>query len=183
MILSLLFIFWVLLLVILLLGGAFLNLLGLAGNWVMLGSMVAHRFIADPESVWAVHWSSLVLLLFLALLGEALEFVAGLMGAGKAGSSKRGLILAFAGSIFGASIGFGLGNAVVPVLGGIVGVFLLGAGGALLGAVLGETWKGRSLEESMEVGRGAFVGRLIGTLSKSFVGAAMLLVSLGALFI
>jgi uncharacterized protein YqgC (DUF456 family) len=178
-----LFVLWLILLAVLLLGGVFLNLLGLAGNWVILASMVVHTLFTEAGMRTNIGATALAVLLVLALLGEVLEFLAGMLGAGKAGGSRRGILLSFVGSLIGAGFGFGLGNAVVPVAGGVVGVLLLGAAGALAGAVLGETWKGRSLEESMEVGRGAFVGRLIGTLSKSFIGSAMFLISLGALFL
>lgn len=178
---SILLVLWIILLVVLLATGLLLNLLGLAGNWLMLGSMILHAFLVEHPLRLDVSWWGIALLLVLALLGEGLEFLAGVMGAGKAGGSRRALILSFVGSLLGAGFGFGAGNAVVPLAGGIVGVLLMGSAGALAGAVLGETWKGRSFHESMEVGRGAFVGRLIGTLSKSFIGTAMLIVSLGLL--
>jgi len=178
-----LIVIWVACLLFLLAGGLFLNLLGLAGNWVMLGSMGVHRWAVGGEGRLGVGWSTLMALLLLVALGEALEFFAGVLGAGKAGGSRRAVVLSMIGGLVGASLGFGAGNAVAPVVGGMVGVLLLSAGGALAGAVLGETWKGRSLEESLEVGRGAFVGRLLGTLSKTLVGAAMFVIALGALMV
>jgi uncharacterized protein YqgC (DUF456 family) len=178
-----LFVLWLILLVVLLLTGMVLNLLGLAGNWVMLASMVVHTLIAEAGARTDIGVLALVILLVMALIGEGLEFLAGMLGAGKAGGSRRAILLAFVGSLVGAGFGFGLGNAVVPLAGGVVGVLLLGSAGALAGAVLGETWKGRSLEESLEVGRGAFVGRLVGTLSKSFVGTAMFVIAVGALMV
>lgn len=180
-IIALLMILWIVLLVCLLILGLFLNLLGLAGNWVILGTMIVHGLLTESTSRIGVTWPVIFLLAVLAVTGEGLEALAGLMGAGKAGASRRALLLSFFGAMIGAGFGFGIGNAVMPVLGGIAGVFLLGALGALAGAVLGETWKGRSLQESMEVGKGAFVGRLLGTVSKTFVGTTMLLVALSAL--
>jgi uncharacterized protein YqgC (DUF456 family) len=181
MLASTLFLLWLVLLILLLGLGLFLNLLGLAGNWLILGSMIAHAFIADPFTRPGISWPVIALLAALAVLGEGLEFLAGLLGAGKAGASRRALILSFVGSMIGAGFGFTVGNAVAPIIGGIAGVFLLGATGALVGAVLGETWKGKTFQDSMASGKGAFIGRLVGTLSKTFVGTTMLMISIGAL--
>jgi hypothetical protein len=75
--------------------------------------------------------------------------------------------------MFGSIGGLTLG-APVPVLGSFVLAVLGGAGGAFAGAYLGEAWKGRSEEERRAAGRGAFAGRLWGTVGKLAVGAVML---------
>jgi hypothetical protein len=49
-----------------------------------------------------------------------------------------------------------------------------GALGAFAGAYLGEAWTGRSEEERRAAGRGAFSGRLWGTVGKLAIGAIML---------
>jgi hypothetical protein len=47
--------------------------------------------------------------------------------------------------------------------------------------VLGEQWYGRSLDESWQIGKAAFWGRVLGTLAKTAVGAAMVGVAAVAL--
>jgi uncharacterized protein YqgC (DUF456 family) len=172
---------WVVLYILLLLAGGILNLFGLAGNWVMLGASVLHLLVADSESRIGYGFGVPLTLLILALLGELLEFLAGLLGAGKAGGSRRAMVLSMLGGIVGSLFGFSIGNFFFPVIGGIVGIFVVAGLGALGGAVLGETWKGRGLEESMRVGRGAFTGRILGTLAKTFIGSLMLMGALLAL--
>jgi uncharacterized protein YqgC (DUF456 family) len=172
---------WILLVIVLLLAGVLLNLMGFAGNWLMLLTMTGHRLISDPASRWGVNWETLFWILLIAALAEGIEFLSGIKGAGSTGASRRSMILSMIGSLIGASFGFGVGNAVVPVVGGIVGVILLGAAGAFAGALLGETWKGREFSIGLEAGRGAFRGRLIGTISKAFLGTLILVISLAAL--
>ena len=174
---------WILLVILMLCAGMFLNLLGIAGNWVMLGVMVCHRFLIDPTTRLGIQWGTIGWIILIACVAEAIEFFSGLKGAGQAGASRRALVLSVVGSMIGAGMGLGVGNAVVPILGGIVGVILLGAVGAFAGAVLGETWKGRDPSATWEVGRGAFLGRLIGTVSKAGLGTAILVISLSSLFV
>jgi hypothetical protein len=119
----------------------------------------------------------------LALIGEGLEFLSGIYGAGKAGGSRRAMVLSMIGGMIGSIFGFGLGNALVFILGGIVGIFFVGGLGALVGAVLGELWKGSDRDKSLEVGRSAFIGRVLGTLAKTLVGSLMLVVAISGLFV
>lgn len=176
-----LLVLWVILYILLLGTGGILNLFGLAGNWVVLGASVLHLLVADSESRIGYGFGVPLTLLVLALLGEVMEFLAGILGAGKAGGSRRGMVLSMLGGIVGSLFGFSIGNFFFPIVGGIVGIFVVAGLGALAGAVLGETWKGRGFEESMKVGRGAFTGRLLGTLGKTFVGSLMLMIALLAL--
>jgi uncharacterized protein YqgC (DUF456 family) len=121
----------------------------------------------------------LLALLVLAALGELVEFAAGAVGAAKAGGSRRGAALALVGSLMGGL--FGLFVALpVPLVGPIIGALLFGGLGALGGAVLGEQWKGRDLDESLRIGHAAFWGRLFGTLGKVLAGAVMIAVLLVA---
>lgn len=176
-----LLVMWVGLYVLLVLGGGVLNLFGLPGNWVMLGAAALHWWIADAATRVGYGYAVPLALLLLALLGELLEFLAGLLGAGKAGGSRRAMVLSMLGGIVGSLFGFSAGNLVFPVIGGMVGIVLLAGLGALAGAALGETWKGRSFDDSLRVGRGAFTGRILGTLAKTFIGTLMLCIALLAL--
>lgn len=172
-----------LLFLLLVLLGSVLNLLGLAGNWLILGMAVAHYFMVDRDLVIGFQFPVLMLLLFLALSGEALEFLSGLLGAGKAGGSRRAMLLSMLGGMIGSVFGFGIGNAVVFLLGGVVGIFLFGGLGALAGAMLGEWWKGSHSQKQMEVGKAAFMGKVLGTFAKTMAGSLMLVFCLVGLFV
>jgi uncharacterized protein YqgC (DUF456 family) len=174
---------WPILYVLLLFGGAALNLFGLPGNWVMFGAALGHLLLVEAGTPAAIPVAIPMLLAFLALIGEMLEFAAGMAGAGKAGGSRRGMFLSMIGSIVGSLFGFSLGNLIVPILGGIVGLLFFAGLGALVGAMIGEGWKGRTWDDSLRVGKAAMLGRILGTLAKSLIGGLMLCVGLlGLLF-
>ncbi len=174
---------WVLLMVLLLLLGAFMNLLGLAGNWLMLGVAVLNRLLVDTSLAPGYSYGLLAGLLLLALCGEGLEFMAGVLGAGKAGGSRRAMVLSVIGGMVGSMFGLTLGNAIIPILGAVIGILLGGGFGSLAGAMLGELWKGSNAERRFQVGRSAFWGRILGTLAKTMVGTLMLLLTLGGLLV
>jgi uncharacterized protein len=65
----------------------------------------------------------------------------------------------------------------------LVGALFFAGMGATLGAMLGEFWKGRSLDHSWTVGQAAFWGRLLGTLAKVVIGALMVGVAISVVFL
>lgn len=174
---------WLLLFVVVVLLGAVANLFGLAGNWIMLGISVLHTYLVDRSMTVGFGLGFCLLLFFLALLGELMEFLSGILGAGKAGASRRAMILSMLGGMIGSFFGFGLGNVIFFILGGIIGIFFFGGLGALAGAMLGEMWKGSTSDKRAEVGRGAFVGRILGTLAKTMIGSLMLVLVICGLFV
>lgn len=173
-------ILFAILLVLLMLGAWLLTLLNLPGNWVIVGAAALYVLLVDPTSVVAMSWQTVIVLAVLATLGEVAEFAAGAANAKRAGGSRRSAVLAIIGSVIGGVIGLGLGLPI-PVIGPFVGAVLLAGAGAFIGAVLGESWKGRGLEESWQVGEAAFWGRLGGSLAKIAFGGLMVVVATAAL--
>jgi uncharacterized protein YqgC (DUF456 family) len=162
--------------------GWVLTLVSLPGNWLMVAAAALYAFAAPPEGRMAIGWGVVIALVVLALLGELLELLAGALGATRGGGSKRGAVLAVLFSVPGAMIGAVLG-APIPVIGTLVGVIFFAGLGALAGAMLGESWKGRKLHESWQVGRGAFWGRVLGSLAKVLIASVMLAVGMTAVFV
>jgi uncharacterized protein YqgC (DUF456 family) len=158
------------------------NLLGAPGNWAMLLAAAVYWWFAPAGERVHFSWGVLVAMAVLAALGEVVEFAAGAAGASKAGGSKRSAALALAGSLLGGLVGLFVGLPI-PVVGQIAAALIFASLGAMGGAVLGEHWKGRTLEEGMKVGQAAFWGRLWGTLGKAACGAAILAVALVALVV
>lgn len=173
---------WAFLLVVILLVGWALTLLGLPGNWLIVVAVTAYILVVPAESPVGVGWGVAVALVFLAAVGEVLEFLAGALGAAKAGGSRRGAVLALAGSLVGGIVGLFFG-APIPVVGPLLGAVLLAGAGAFIGAVLGERWKGRGFDDAWKVGKAAFWGRLLGTVAKTVIGAAMVGVTIAALLV
>ncbi|MBN1590513.1 MAG: DUF456 domain-containing protein [Pirellulales bacterium] len=173
---------WAFLLVVVLLAAWMLTLLGVPGNWLIVAAVIVYVLFVPPESPRAIDWTSVFVLVVLATVGELLEFVAGALGVTKAGGSHRGAILALLGSLAGGIIGLFIGLPI-PVVGSLLGAVLLAGVGAFTGAVLGEQWKGRGLDDSLRIGHAAFWGRLFGTVAKTALGAAMIATTIVALII
>ena len=150
------------------------NVIGLPGNWLVVAFAAMFSYFVPDDRRLDISVMTVLGLFALAAIGEAIEFLAGALGASKAGASKRGSALALLGSIIGGIAGIFL---PLPVVGPIVGAGL----GALVGAVLGEQWKGRDLDESLSIGHAAFWGRIVGTLGKILVGCVMLVMLVASL--
>ncbi len=153
-----------------------LTLINMPGNWVMLAGAGAYWLWApvDSESRLFLHTGVMIALLVLASIGEILELLAGALGAKRGGGSRRGAVLAIIGSFIGSLVGGFVGLPFLPTLvGAVVSIVLFAGIGATAGAMLGEKWKGRSLGESWQVGKGAFWGRLLGTVAKIMIAGAM----------
>jgi len=171
---------WAVLLVTVLLAGWALNLFGLPGNWLNSAAVICYAWLFPAGQRLSISWWVVGAVLLLAVLGEVLEAVAGAAGAARVGGSRRSAVLALAGSFVGSFLGAVIGLPV-PVIGSVVAI-VLGAGlGALGGAMLGESWKGRDLDQGWRVGQAAFWGRLLGTATKLVIGAAIVAVVLAGL--
>lgn len=173
-------ILWAALLFLVVVIGWALNLFGLPGNWINLLAIGVYACLLPDAGRTAISWWVVGAVAGLAVVGEVLEFAAGAMGVAKVGGSRRGAVLALLGSIAGGILGAIIGIPI-PVIGPIVAILIFGGFGALVGAALGERWKGRDWQASFEVGQAAFWGRLFGSLGKLLAGAVIVVVVLGAL--
>ena len=153
----------------LLLAATFLQL---PGNWLMvLAAGVLAQWGPEPAmfSFWTIAAMALI-----ALVAEVLELVAESAGARRAGGSRRGALLALAGSLGGGI----LGTFIFPLVGSILGA----CAGACLGALIGERSGGRPLKESVRSGKGAAVGRFFGMAIKIGAGVLIWLIAAGGAF-
>ncbi|MCI0546390.1 MAG: DUF456 family protein [Candidatus Rokubacteria bacterium] len=152
----------------------YLTALGLPGNWLMVVSTVLvalWQWEAAMFSPWV-----LVAILALALAGEALELLAGALGARRAGGTRRAAI----GAVLGGLVGGLLGTVLIPVP--LVGT-LLGVGAGAFVVATGLEWRGgRALDRSLRAGRGAALGQSLGVLAKLGMGAVIWIVVTVAAF-
>jgi uncharacterized protein len=93
----------------------------------------------------------------LTVIAVAVDFLAGLAGAKRVGASRLALI--------GATVG-----TIVGIFFGIPGLLL----GPFLGALAGELFAGGTLQRATNVGVGAWIGFLVGTVLKLGICFAML---------
>jgi uncharacterized protein YqgC (DUF456 family) len=162
----------------------FSNLFGLPGNWIMLALNAVWFLITDPTSSWHIGWPLLILFAALAGLGELIEFGASVLGTRQVGGSRPAAICSVVGSVIGGIVGSIVGLPIaIPLVGMIIGSVLFACLGAMIGATLAEKWQGSELNKSVKVGGAAFAGRLVGTVSKITLGAAILVISILAMFV
>jgi uncharacterized protein len=175
-------IIFALLLIVVLLGCLALTLFGLPGNWLIVAATAIYVCLGPAHSPAAIGWKLIAVLVFIAVLGEIVELAAATMGTAKAGGSRRGAVLALAGSIVGAVVGLFVGIPIpVPLVGSIFAALLFAGLGALAGAMLGELWAGKDWGTSWRIGKAAFGGRLVGTVAKMLLGGMMIVVVIIAL--
>jgi len=145
-----------------------LVLFGLPGNWLMVFMTSLFAWWQWQEGVFSA-WT-LVAAAVLALVGEVIEFVAGVVGAKRAGAgwaaSLAGLFGAFIGAVGGTTI------FPVPILGTILGA-CLGAGIAVWAV---EVSRGEHPDLSVQRAVGAGVGKFFGILGKFAVGIVIWLI-------
>lgn len=159
-----------------------LNLVGLPGNWLIVLATVLYAWLTSKLDSFGLGFAAVAVVTALAVFGEILELVASAIGVKRYGGSRRSAILALCGSLVGAITGLFVGIPI-PVVGPVIAAILFAGFGAFGGAALGELAGGRSFEASWDVGWAAFCGRVVGTLAKTAVGAAMAVVAITIVFI
>ncbi|MCX8157574.1 MAG: DUF456 family protein [Verrucomicrobiae bacterium] len=137
---------------------------GLPSTPLIVVALLGHKLYFGEDSA---RWWVLAVLLLLAGLATAMEYLATLLGAKKMGASRWGMFGAMAGLV----IGLGAG-ALIGLVGGLVGLLI----GPLLGAVVLESIKGRPKPEAWRAGLGAALGVLAGAVGKVLVSLLIALV-------
>jgi uncharacterized protein YqgC (DUF456 family) len=151
------------------------TLFALPGTWGMVAMTALFAWLVPIDDGRGVSWMTVAVVAGLAGLAEVIETAAGAAGAAKLGASKRAMILAVVGTVVGSLCGAMIALPI-PLVGPILGALGGGAFGAFGGAFLGETWKGKTSDESLAIGKAALIGRLLGTFGKLLVGAVMFMV-------
>ena len=148
-----------------LLAGFFGLFFGLPGNWMIVGATLVYAWATGFAQIG---WGLLLLFFLLAVAGEVVEYVFGIAGARRFGSSNRGIVFSilggFVGAIVGAPLFFGFG----AILGALAGAFL--------GAVLIElvTYGPGEWKKALRSGWGNFIGRMAGMITKMAIAIGMI---------
>ena len=142
---------WSLLLYVL---SALLIVAGIAGTILPAMPGVPLVFAGIFLTAWAddfqhIGWTILIVLGAITVLSLLVDFVAGLLGAKRVGASRWAL--------FGAALG-----TIVGIFFGIVGLLF----GPFVGALIGELVAGGTVRRATEVGTGAWIGYLVGSVLK-----------------
>lgn len=146
--------------------GLLLTAIGLPGTWLFL-ALVSVAKLASPAS--ALGWMAIGIGFGLALLGEAIEWMAGTRAALKYGGSTRAGWGAMFGGLVGALVGV-----PVPLIGPLVGA----VAGTFIGALVAE-YSVRGFTGGAErVAWGAMLGRIFAIAVKVGLGFVIALVIL-----
>lgn len=152
---------WIAAVALMLIGLAGTVLPALPGTAFVLGGIVLGAWIDDFTRVGV---GTLAVITVLAVAAWVLDYVAGLMGAKKAGASRQALI--------GAAIG-----TVAGLLMGVIGVLFM----PLVGAAIGEYLARRDEKHALRVGVATWLGILAGLLAKVVIAFVMIGVFVAAL--
>lgn len=137
---------WILSAALIVLGLAGTVLPVLPGTVLVWGGILLGAWIDDFTRVGV---TTVVVVTLLAVLAWALEYVAGLLGARKAGASKLALLGAAAGTVLGLFMG-------------LVGVLFM----PLVGATVGEYLAQKNQAHAVKVGLATWVGIMVGLIAK-----------------
>ena len=151
-----------------------LGFFALPGNWLMIISTCLFAWWRWDGQVFSIY--TLIFVVVLAVVGEIIEFFAGMGGARKAGAGWFGSIGALVGAMTGAIVGTFV--IPVPMLGTLIGACV----GAGIGASAVERIAGKKMDESVKTGLGAGAGVLVGTASKLVLGGLIWVVIAVAAF-
>jgi len=135
----------------------------LPGTLFVLAGIVLGAWIDDFSRVG---WGVLSVIGVLALLAWVLDYVAGLLGARKAGASRQAIIGAALGTLAGLFMG-------------LVGVLFM----PLVGAAIGEFIARRDHERAVKVGLATWLGIMAGLVSKVVIAFVMIGVFIAALLL
>ena len=133
------------------------------GTVLVWGGIVLGAWIDDFTRVGT---TTVVVVSVLAVLAWGLDYVAGLMGAQKAGASKQALL------------GAGLGT-VAGLFMGLVGVLFM----PLVGAAVGEYLARKDQARAVKVGVSTWIGIMVGLIAKVVLAFIMVGIFVAALLI
>ena len=154
---------WLLSAALIVLGVAGTVLPALPGTALVLAGIVLGAWIDDFARVG---WGVLGGITLLAALAWVLDYVAGLLGAKKAGASRQALIGAALGTVAGLFMG-------------LVGVLFM----PLVGAAIGEWLARRDHGQALKVGVATWLGLIAGMVSKVVIAFVMIGVFIVALLV
>jgi len=154
---------WILSIALIVAGVAGTVLPALPGTLFVLGGIVLGAWI---DGFTRVGWPSVTVVSVLAVLAWVLDYVAGLLGAKKAGASKQAIIGAALGTVAGLFMG-------------LIGVFFM----PLVGAAVGEYIAQKDHARAAHVGIATWLGIMAGMVAKVVIAFMMIGVFIVALLI
>ncbi|MGQ0793908.1 MAG: DUF456 domain-containing protein [Deltaproteobacteria bacterium] len=148
------------------LGGLISLVFGLPGAFIILAAAVLYGWYGEFSQITT---ETVIILAILAALSEVLDFALGIAGAKKRKSSNKAVVGSIIGGVAGAIVGAPLFFGIGAVIGAFVGAFA--------GAFIVELIERKGLDQAVQSGWGAFLGKLSGTLVKGIIGITMIVLA------
>jgi len=148
---------------------SFSTIMGAPGGWILLLMAILLEYFDSSMGLdnTTFGWWVVAIAGIIQIISEAIEFIAGALGAKVGGASKKGAFAAFIGGIAGAIIGtFAI---PIPIFGSLFGSIL-----GSFGAAYYVESRDPENTEALKSATGAALGRTIGALSKVGLSLAML---------
>ena len=158
--------FLVILFIVFLILAVLIQILSLPGNWLAVILVIIWKFIGPASSTLELSWTFILLLIALAAVGEAMEWLLQLKVGKKFGSSFKGNVGGIIGAIVGAILFLPLFFGFGALLGALVGAYL--------GCLAAELLQGREGKIARKAAWGAFLGKFLGLGLKLGLGATII---------
>jgi len=133
----------------------------LPGSTIILTAAILHRIMLGADK--SIGWSTITVLVLLALATYGLDVLAGYYGAKYFGATKWGTL----GAIVGALVGLFFG---------LIGLFI----GPVVGAIVGEVIAGKRMIDAGRAGWGSLLGNIGAMFAKLIIALAMIIIFLVA---
>jgi len=152
------------------------NFFALPGNWLMIASALVTAWLCKSADI--ISTQTFIIVFSLAVVGEIVEFLSGMVGARKAGASKKVSLAAIAGAIIGGIVG----TFIFPFVGSLLGACVL-AGFAVWGVehFCCADQDGRT--NAVKRGFGAGIGVFLGMFTKITIGFVIWIIIAVAAFV
>lgn len=144
--------------------GILMVLFGLPGTWLIVAAALGYAQVADfglPGRDYRV----VALLVFLALLAEAFEFIVSIVGAKRLAVSNGAIVASFVGAFVGGIAG----STFMPLVGSLIGVF----SGAFLAAFIYELALQYPLMCALKTAMAVLISRIVAVFFKTVIALAM----------
>ncbi len=138
--------------------------LSLPGTWLIVVSSIVYAFFYPYDQGQTSAYWVVGILVFLAALGELIEFLIGLLGSKPLKVSNGAIVSAFFGGILGAIIG-------VPIflIGTLLGIFI----GAFLGAFIYEWIVLKEVKKALINGAAVLASKIVASFFKTIIALMM----------
>ena len=162
---------WLTIFILILFAGVFSVIFSLPGTILIVADVIIYSWVTGFEKIG---FKIIIILVFISLLAETLDFLLGASGARRFGPSKKGVIASLIGGITGAVV-------LTPLLMGpgiIIGMFF----GGFAGALFVEYFNEKKLKPAFRTGYRPLLLRNSGVLLKGFFAIVMTIITLSSIY-